>query len=274
MKAGTWLAGIVVVAALGYLAWQWTIDAPSPDTIPAAGPAAEAPPPPPPAAGPSPEARAATDAGARPDGRRPGEALLMAITDQHRFDPTDPDNAATSEADADWLHRAGFPDPAAYQMLRNASIEDLEAAAKTDLRAQVILAFNMAVAGGYGDQPFALLEDAAVRGSVFALATWGDIHYTVEGYRNPALGNAYYRLAYRRGYFTAATTNYSFASALDGEARLYADVYSEAAWSRLQALRQQRGLQPYRDTELRPGFQAFLAQIEAGLRQQQQQAED
>ena len=111
MKAGTWLAGIVVVAALGYLAWQWTIDAPSPDTIPAAGPAAEAPPPPPPAAGPSPEAPAATDAGAGPDGRRPGEARLMAITDPHRGDPPAPDNAAPSVASSatippdrvDWL---------------------------------------------------------------------------------------------------------------------------------------------------------------------------
>jgi len=210
-------------------------------------------------------------AGEPPPSAPPGAYLLQIVGDKYRFDPTDPDNAATSEADADWLHRAGFLDPRAERLMRDASMEDLEAAAATDLRAQVILAYNMAVAGTYGERPLQLLEDAAVRGSVFALMTWGDIHYTVDGYRNPALGNAYYRLAYRRGYFTAATANYSFAQTLTNEMRLVADVFTESAWSRIQALRTQRAMAPFRETELRPGFDAFLAQIEAGLRQQQQQ---
>jgi len=203
-------------------------------------------------------------------GTPPGQHLLAMVGQDYRFDPANPDNAATSEADADWLRRSGFLDRQAERLMRDASMEDLEAAAETDLRAQVILAYRMAVIGGYGDRPFALLEDAAVRGSVFALMTWGDIHYTVDGYRNPALGAAYYRLAYRRGYFTAATANYTFASTLTNEMRLVADVFTEPAWSRLQALRAQKAMQPFREVELRPGFDAFLAQVEQGLRQQQQ----
>lgn len=224
----------------------------------------------PPVAAAPPAARPARTGERSPSSAKPGDIPLGMVGKQHAFDASDPNNAATSSADADWLHRAGFLDPRSERLMRDASLEDLEAAAKTDLRAQVILAYRLAAAGTYGNRPMELLEDAAVRGSVFALMTWGDIHYTLDGYRNPALGNAYYRLAYRRGYFTAATANYTLSPTLNAEMRLLSDVFSESAWSRLQALRTQRGMTPFRDTELRPGFNAFLAQIEQGLRQQQQ----
>lgn len=271
MKANKWLPVVALLATAGFGAWLWVSRAPESAPVAAAPVTANVRKPEPDAPANTPEAQPKTSVDG---GRRAGEVLLQLAGNGHVFDPTDPNNAATSEADAAWLHKAGFLDPKAYRTMRDASIEELEDAAKTDLRAQVILAYNMAVAGGYGERPLVLLEDAAARGSVFALMTWGDIHYTVDGYRNPALGNAYYRLAYRRGYFTAATANYSFSRTLSSEMRLVADVYSEATWSRLQALRIQRGLQPFRDTELRPGFEAFLAQVEAGLREQQRQQQE
>ncbi|WP_176693252.1 hypothetical protein [Arenimonas terrae] len=188
--------------------------------------------------------------------------LLQVVGDRYDFDPADPNGAATSLADADWLHRHGFPDADAYDRLRRASLDELEEAAKIDLRAQVILAFNMAITGRYGNRPFELLEDAAARGSIFALETWGDIHYTLKHYRNPVAGAAYYHLALRRGYFTAAGKKLIFAGTLNAEQRMLSDVYAEVAWLRLLDARKRTGTPPFAEAELRPGFEQFVATLE------------
>lgn len=194
-----------------------------------------------------------------------GPSVLEAIGDRHAFDPGNPSNDATSEEDAVWLHRNGFLDPFGYSHLRKASIPELEKAAEVDLRAQVILAYNMAAAGTYGNQPIDLLRDAAARGSIFALVTWGDLHFSIRQYRNPALGAAYYQLATRRGYFTAAGKKYAMAGELSAEDRLLSDLYAEAAWIEIQALRRQRGLLPFGEPDLRPGFAAYLKAMQEGL---------
>ena len=196
-------------------------------------------------------------------------AILQLIGDEYRFNPTDTANTAVSEADAKWLGERGFPDPHAYGRLRKASLDELKEAAKLDLRAQVILAYNMAVIGSYGDEPLKLLEDAAVRGSVFALMTWGDVHFTLPRYRNAAMGSAYYSLAFRRGYFTAATANYALTTNMPAEQRLLADVFAEATWARIQASRRTQGMQPFQVADMRPGFEAFLSSIEAGIKAQE-----
>lgn len=198
---------------------------------------------------------------------RPSDStnLLAVIGNRHAYNPEDESNDATSEEDAEWLHRNGFPDPFAYHHLRRASIPELERAAEEDLRAQVILAYNMAVSGQYGNRPIELLRDASAKGSIFALVTWGDIHFSLDQYRNQALGAAYYQLATRRGYFTAAGKKYAMAGGLSAEQRLLSDLYTEAAWMEIQALRRQRGLRPFDEPDMRPGFGAYLSAIQQGL---------
>lgn len=195
-------------------------------------------------------------------------ALLDVIGNAYPFEPDNPSNEATSLDDADWLHRNGFLEPRAHDYLMGASIEDLEQAAKLDLRAAVILAYRLAAAGGYGEQPFVILQDAAAAGSVFALVTWGDIHYSLPSYRNPAVGNAYYSLAFRRGYFSAAAKKNLLGAKLSPEASLYSDAYAEAAWARIVAARRSAGQPPFPEQNMRPGFEAFLTAVEASFREQ------
>lgn len=257
------LACALLIGAGVFALFVWKKDEPEATTISSVSPAAQASAPAPvvdinPADNDS--APAVQERPARPS------SLLTIVGDEHRFDPTNPSNEATSEADAAWLHKFGFLDPEAYDRLRKASMDELKEAAKVDLRAQVILAYNMAAAGGYGDQPFVLLEDAAARGSIFALVTWGDIHFSLRQYRNGAIGSAYYKLALRRGYYTAATKNYAIAGDLSAEQRLIADVWAEAAWLRLQDARATRGLPPFAQPDLRPGFEQFLTTLEASFR--------
>lgn len=235
-----------------------TTDAVAPADL-AASPVA-APPAPAPAAAPVPAGAASARAEAPAVAATP---LLELIARDYRWEPGNPSNEAESAEDAAWLTRAGFPDPGVYHELRRATMEELEEAARTDLRAQVVFAYRLAMAGNQGSRPLELLQDAAARGSVFALTTWGDVHYQLPAYRNPALGNAYYRLAYRRGYFNAAVVNYTFARSLTAESRLIADAFAEAAWVELLAARRQLGLPPFAEGEMRPGHQQFLARLQA-----------
>jgi hypothetical protein len=196
-----------------------------------------------------------------------GSAVLDVIGTEYRFEPGNPANEAVSQQDADWLHRNGFLDPASYDHLMKASIPELEAAAESDLRVAVMLAYRMAAAGTYGEQPFVILQDAAAKGSVFALLTWGDIHYALPQYRNAAAGNAYYTLAFRRGYFSAAVKKNILSSPLSPKAGLYSDALAEASWLRIAEARSQIGKPPFPTNNLRPGFESFLNYAEASFRE-------
>ena len=268
------LLGVLALAALlGLVAYLSMAPGASPSgagVVPAAGEDVRA-------VEPAPAAADAGDAGdesdAGPAGTAEGSrharpAVLEVIGSAYPFEPGNPANEATSLDDADWLHRNGFPDPRSHDYLMGASIEELEQAAELDLRVAVVLAYRMAAAGSYGEQPFVILQDAAAAGSVFALATWGDIHYALPMYRNPAIGNAYYSLAFRRGYFSAAAKKNLIGARLSPEASLYSDAYAEAAWARIVAARRGTGQPPFPEGNMRPGFEGFLTAVEASFRDQ------
>jgi len=186
-----WIAALALILAVAAAAWLLldkqvgvTHDA-TPDVVRVEPEIAQTPP----------EATSAKEPGPQASersshGPSPGMVLLQVVGDGHAFDPSNPSNEATSAEDAAWLHRYGIPDPDAYDRLRKASKAELEQAAELDLRAQVVLAFNMAASGRYGSEPFQLLEDATLKGSIFALVTWGDIHFAIRQYRDPSLGAA------------------------------------------------------------------------------------
>lgn len=202
------------------------------------------------------QALAAEDASSRP------ASVLDVVGSSFPYDPTDPLNPAQSEEDAAWLHRNGYLPPFANNYLRRASLDELKPAAEQDLRVQVMLAYRMALAGVYGEQPIVMLKDAAARGSIFALETLGDVHMSVLPYRNPSLGIAYYQLAIRRGDFAVASKKLMATEKMSGQLRLLADLYAEALWMDLQALRRQRGLPQFAEADMRPGFAQYLAGLQ------------
>ena len=263
------LGALVLVAVAGAIAFfqpgddSGGIDGPAASDLPVADerPNGEAP------------VDAAARGGAEPldskanSGAQRGPAILEVIGAGYRFEPGNPANEAVSQHDADWLHGNGFLDPASYDHLMKASIAELEAAAEADLRVAVMLAYRMAAAGTYGEQPFVILQDAAAKGSVFALVTWGDIHYALPQYRNAATGNAYSTHAFRRGYFSAAVKKNLLSAPLSPKAGLYSDAHAEATWLRITEARSQLGKPPFPTNNFRPGFESFLDYAEAGFRE-------
>lgn len=194
-----------------------------------------------------------------------GPTLEQLLPSRYRREPGNPLDLSVSDEDAEWLHAHGYPDPDMVYLLRNAPIDDVERIARQDLRAQVLLAQRLAMEGGQGGRPLALLDEAAAKGSVHALMVRADIHAVLPEYRNLALASAYYRLAFRRGQFVGLTTHQMMTAGIDSRQRLMADLLLETEWSRLQAIRLGLGLPAFAPTDMRPGLADFLNQVQRDL---------
>ncbi|KAA2284757.1 hypothetical protein [Arenimonas fontis] len=184
--------------------------------------------------------------------------LLNVIGETYNYRPGDENDYARSPEDAAWLHRHGYMDTFSHSYLVRADVEELRAAADQDLRIQVMAALRMAMSGRYGNEPILMLQDAAARGSVYALEVLGDVYFTAPAYRNPALGAAYYDLVIRRGDWAVAFKKRAQVGNLAADRLFLADLYAEAAWQEIVALRQRLGLLPFAAPEPRPGLHEGL----------------
>lgn len=169
----------------------------------------------------------------------------------YRWNPGDPGIAA-SEEDAKWLDQHGYPSPDVEMRLHRLPLPSLRDLADSgNHAAQSILAFRSARGGAPQAEVLALLTESAKAGSVYALKTAGDIHFIVDGYKDPALANAYYMLQARAGDQAGFVQGMITDNLLDPDQRFRARVLEQAPWKGLQ-------LSSLGDSPVRPGYQDFL----------------
>lgn len=169
----------------------------------------------------------------------------------YRWNPGDPGIAA-SEEDAKWLEQHGYPGPDVEMRLLSLPLPSLRDLANTgNQAAQAILAYRSARVGAPRAEVLALLSESAKAGSVYALKTAGDIHFMLDGYKDPALANAYYMLQARAGDQAGFVQGMITDNVLDPEQRFRARILEQALWKGLQ-------LSSLGESPVRPGYQDFL----------------
>lgn len=171
------------------------------------------------------------------------------------WNPENP-GVATSEADAAWLKDSGFPSPEAEERLALLSIDELQSLAKQGNQpAAAMYAYRLARQGAEQSEVLAVLQASASSGSVYALKTAGDIFLTVNGYRDPVMASAYYRMQARAGDQAGFSQNYLLQGQLTPEQKLRSEMLTELLW------RNTGGPTGRLSTrESRPGYREFVEQ--------------
>ena len=105
---------------------------------------------------------------------------------------------ASSEQEADWLIRNGYPSPMEQQRLAEASVDDLEREARFNEAATLELARRYSAEGDYY-QAIELAVPVARSGNIFAYLSLADIHANEGPKRDLIESGAYLRLAYLLG---------------------------------------------------------------------------
>jgi hypothetical protein len=157
---------------------------------------------------------------------------------------------ALSPEDAAWLVAHGYPTWAEVEGLGDMSEPDLAArAAKGDLGAQVLLGIKQNEQRRYRDG-YSNIEDAAVRGSTFALAVLAKEQLRAGNLIESA---AWQRVAMMRGDWRAGEFLGYYGPSLTAWQMQEADRYAIRYMLNLEQRRRELGLGPFSNT-LRPGF--------------------
>ena len=118
------------------------------------------------------------------------------------------DNLASSEAEAEWLRKRGYPSPRQETALKAMPLSELEQRAKNgDLAAQAVLG-SREIAAGHTNQGMVLLHEASVKGSVYALHQFAEAYATDPRMKDISASMALYRLAYLQGDWKAPMSLY------------------------------------------------------------------
>ncbi|WP_411833140.1 hypothetical protein [Pseudoxanthomonas mexicana] len=166
-----------------------------------------------------------------------------------RWNPDNP-GIAESEQDAAWLEKNGYPGADVQMYLMSLPVDSLKTLSENGNHpAQAIYALRLAQAGAsHADTQDILLRSAA-SGSVYALKMAGDIYMTVDGYRDPAMANAFYGLQTRSGDQAGFAQRHLLGRGLSEEQRLRSEVLEELMW---------RNLKKTCISTPRPGFMELL----------------
>ncbi|MBD9480827.1 hypothetical protein [Pseudoxanthomonas sp. PXM02] len=190
-----------------------------------------------------------------PSAGAPHRGGIKASESGYKWDASNPGIASSAE-DAAWLEQNGFPGPAVEAHLRSIPMTELKALADMgNQAATAIYAYRASTEGASKVDVLRLLNKSASSGSVYAIKTAGDIFLTVDGFRDPVMASAYYRLQARAGDQAGFAQNALVQGQLADEQRLRAMTLEEALWrdSRLSDAFPASG-------DPRPGFRAFIDQ--------------
>lgn len=215
---------------------------------PAAAQEADAPAHQEPAAG----ARSPVATATRPE---PSPALRPALTQQNfrEFNML-----ASSYEDALWLQMHGYPDSTQLRDYQTLPLGELEAlAASGDLVAKAMAGTRLALAYKSPDG-ILMLQQAAVEGSVHALSTLAHIYADRGPQQDRVLAEAYRRLALTRGDYVQAA--FPLGARLSPREAILAEANYLRLTREFAQARAERHLPPF-ETEIRPGFDEFLARL-------------
>jgi len=173
------------------------------------------------------------------------------LMQDHPAAPTTPEELA-------WLKRAGFPDRQMVQLLDRMSIAELRVeAARGNLDAQVQLGRKLGRLDS-GEEPFDLLKDAVIKGSIYALGVMAEIHaYGSPRYRNYALASAYYQVGALCGDYSMLINNVLIQSSLGPDGTAVAELEARRIFLSLNEERTRIAGQSIIQ-EMRPGHEEML----------------